>query len=277
MSNQWRKEREMDFTKDDAFEIAARSLERLVQLKEKKLLDDTEYQELRSLLISELKRCASSHEPTTIIQEERTPERQQVPSMPYGQLHSEIVAKIESSYKSAAGDAKQRVFRAMAEMAEKQALYPGDSAALTELVDNVFAPLSDDPLNDEKGEVSRKLLEIQRSLIEISARIRNARGASPAAKAIADTSLQSSTRAIAELSVELTRPAANRMSLSGLWGKYVLTDIKGAFEGGSAAVGIVPAFAAAFPIGLSIAAAIGVVVGAGITSGIAYAERGKVQ
>jgi hypothetical protein len=62
------------------------------------------------------------------------------------------------------------------------------------------------------------------------------------------------------------------MSLSNFWEKYVLTDVKGAFEGGSAAVGIAPAFAAAFPIELSIIAAIGVVVGAGITSGIAYAE-----
>jgi hypothetical protein len=137
----------MDPAKDHAFEAVSRCLERLAQLKEKKLLEDTEYQELRSLLLSELKRCASSRE-TTTTQEERTPEPRQVPSLPYGQLHSEIVTKIESGYKSATGNAKQRVFRAMAEMAEKQALYPGDSVVLRELVDNVFTPLSGDPLND---------------------------------------------------------------------------------------------------------------------------------
>src|SRR5688572_13990896 len=215
----------MDSLKDDSFETASRCLERLAQLREKQLLEDAEYQELRSLLISEIKRCASFRE-TTTRQEEKTIERLEVPSLPYGQLHSEIVAKIESNYKSAAGDAKQRIFRAMAEMAEKRALYPGDSALLTELVDNVFAPLSDDLLNDEKGEVSRKLLEIQRSLIVISVKIRDGSSTSPAAKAIADTSLQSSVRATAELPIELTKDPPKRMSLSNLWGKYVLTDVK---------------------------------------------------
>jgi hypothetical protein len=50
------------------------------------------------------------------------------------------VRKIASTYKTPR-DGKQGVFRAMSEMAEKQALHPGDAAALTELVETVFAPV----------------------------------------------------------------------------------------------------------------------------------------
>jgi hypothetical protein len=122
--------------------------------------------------------------------------------------------------------------------------------------------------------ISRKLVAIQRSLIEISAKIRDARESSPAAKAIAETALQSTTRAAADFPAERTKIEAKNVPLSNFWGRFVLKDVEGAFEGGAAAVTVAPAFAAAFPIALPIAAAFGVVVGAGVRSAIAYAERG---
>ena len=264
----------MDSARNEAFETASRCLERLAQLKEKRLLEDPEYQELRNLLMLQMKRCAGSGE-TIISQEEKTAERVQGLSVSYGQLHSDIVQKIESMYKSARDNPKQRVFRTMAEMAERQALYPGDSEVLTELVEAVFSPL-EGTLDDTTGEASRKLVQIQRTLIEISAKIRDARGASPAARAIADISLQSTARAAAEFSIERTKlPAADRMTLPSLWGKYVLKDVEGGFEGGAATVAIASAFAAPLPIALPIVAAFGVLVGAGIRSALAYAERDK--
>jgi hypothetical protein len=262
----------MDIAKGDAFETASRCLERLAQLKEKELLENAEYEELRGLLISEMKRSASFPE-ERMVEPSKPSERLQVASIPYGQLHSQIVQKIASTYESAGANAKQRVFRAMAEMAEKQALYPGDSTALTELVETVFAPL-EGPVDDSTGVASRQLVEIQRSLIGISATIRDAKEASPAAKAIADTALQSTTRAAAEFPVERSKAEARSTPLLSFWGRFVLKDVEGAFEGGAAAVTVAPAFAAAFPVALPVAAAFGVVVGAGVRSAIAYAERG---
>lgn len=265
----------MDIAKSDAFETASRCLERLVQLKEKKLLEDAEYQELRNLLISEMKRSVTFQEKEMVEASKPSEriERIQAPSVPYGQLHSQIVQKIASTYESAGDNAKQRVFRAMAEMAEKQALYPGDSAVLTEIVETVFAPLQG-TLNDSTGEVSRKLVAIQRSLIEISAKIRDSRESSPATKAIAETALQSTAHATADFLAERTKVETTNEPLSKFWGRLVLKDVEGAFEGGAAAVTVAPAFATAFPIALPIAAAFGVVVGAGVRSAIAYAERG---
>lgn len=217
----------MDSAKDDPFETASHCLERLAQLKEKKLLEEAEYQELRELLIAEMKRSATLRE-TLIVQDEKPSERGYLPSVPYGQLHSVIVQQIESTYKGAGENAKQRIFRAMVEMAEKQALYPGDSGALTELVQTVFDPV--EGREDSNTEPSWKLVQTQQSLIEIAARIRDSKETSPAAKAIAETALHSTARATREFSVEHKKAMPNRTSLPIFWGKFVLKDIEGGFE-----------------------------------------------
>jgi hypothetical protein len=265
-------EESMDSIKDDAFETASRRLERLAQLKEKNLLEETEYQNIRNNILSEMTSCTKFHEAKTPAVQKPT-EPLESPSLSYGHLHSEIVRKIEATHKAAGENAKQRVFKAMTEMAEKQALYPGDSAILSELVEIVFGPA-------EGGEVTNvdpawKLLETQRLLIEISAKTTNSKVASPAAKAIAETSLHSAARATTEFSGEQKKPAGpGKLSLASFWGKFVLKDVEGAFEGGAAAVTIAPSFTATFPITLPFAAAFGVVVGAGIKSASAYTDRG---
>ncbi len=260
----------MDFPQDDSFGRACQCLERISELKEKKLLEDVEYQELRNLLLSEMRRSV------TLTEEKRKEqplhsETPQSHSLPYSQLHAEIVKRISISYKSPGADPKQRMFRAMSEMAAKQALYPGDSADLEQVIETVFTPL-DGFLEDNSGEGARKLLQMLKALNDISTKIRNAPDTSPAAKAIAETTQQSANQAAEEFDTQRRQPEARTTTLKNWWGKLVLKDVEGAFEGGSAAVTIFPAFSAAFPWTLPIAAAFGVVLGAGIRSGIAYGE-----
>jgi hypothetical protein len=50
----------MDLNKQNTFETAANCLERLAGLEEKHLLEDSGYQELRGLVISEMKRSVKS-------------------------------------------------------------------------------------------------------------------------------------------------------------------------------------------------------------------------
>jgi len=56
-------------------------------------------------------------------------------------------------------------------MAGKGALSPGDSDALTELSESVFAPMSG-MTADGDGTASRNLLALQGRIIELSTRIR---------------------------------------------------------------------------------------------------------
>src|SRR5262245_7912669 len=123
----------MDIANGDAFDQVSKRLERLAQLKEQVVLEDAAYQEIKKLLLGEMNRCAKTLEPKTL-EQDKTREHREIYSIPYGQLHSQIVEQIASAYKSEGGTQKQRIFRAMAEMAGKQALYPGDTTLLTELV-----------------------------------------------------------------------------------------------------------------------------------------------
>jgi hypothetical protein len=129
----------MDSIKDDAFETASRRLERLAQLKEKNLLEETEYQNIRNNILSEMTSCTKFHEAKTPAVQKPT-EPLESPSLSYGHLHSEIVRKIEATHKAAGENAKQRVFKAMTEMAEKQALYPGRLCDLVGTCGNCVRP-----------------------------------------------------------------------------------------------------------------------------------------
>src|SRR4051812_11937255 len=122
------RERHMDASGDNSFEQACQGLERISRLKESNLLEDAEYQELRALLLAQMKRFVSPAETSHTTGPQLT--LPPTPSVAYGQLHAAIVEVIEERYKGAKGQAKQRIFRALADMADKQALYPGDSYEL---------------------------------------------------------------------------------------------------------------------------------------------------
>jgi hypothetical protein len=266
----------MDVGSDDAFEKACHHLELIEDLKRKELLEDTEYKELRNIVLSEMKRSATLMERNQR-DEVTTYEALPTHSLPYGQLHEQIVQIITATYTSIGATAKQRMFRAMSEMAEKRALHPGDSVALAELIEVVFS-LHDRPLDELLSNISiegvRQLLEVLVSLNKISTKIRDSKDTSPAAKAIAETTQQSATRAVEEFGIEQKKPSAKNTTLKNFWGKLILNDVEGAFEGGAASAAVFQAFTGVFPLTLlPVAAAFGVVIGAGVRSGIAYAER----
>lgn len=255
-----------EYFRANSFDKIYQRLEQLSELKKKNLLEDAEYQELRSLFLTHLKDAISSglrelKEPTSPL------EVNQTDSPPYGQLHLQIVKKIRTSYKGAEGDAKQRMFRAMAEMAEKQALNPGDSADIEEIIEIAFTSLPDHD-NIPREEVYSELLKILKALHDIHSKVEANPNSSPAAKAIAEITHQSANEAADEI-----RSQRNKVTPGKLWGRLVLEDLEGCLQGGAAAVGLFQPFSTAFGAwSLPVVAALGVVVGAGIRSGIAYGE-----
>src|SRR5262245_49061381 len=97
------------------FTTASECLERLAQLKEKGLLEDDEYKELKKLFIAKMT-CSAAAEQEMIPGTGKPIESAVMPSIPYGKLHAEIVEKLTSGDRSVNADPKQRAFRAMAEM-----------------------------------------------------------------------------------------------------------------------------------------------------------------
>ena len=254
---------------NDSFVLACQRLEQIAELKEKGVLDTEAYEHIRGLLIQELKQSATAGENVSreyIVAV--TP--QKYDSLPYGQLHAQIVTKLTVHYESAGSNDKQRMYSAMSEMAESQALYPGDTTVLSQLIDVVFSP-TEVLLGDATGDAAGQMLELMSSTHEVAARIRSDGERSPAAKAIADTAQQSATHAAAQFNQERKRADAKNRSLKQFWGKYVLKDVMGAFEGGAAAVTIAGAFAPVAPMALPVAAAFGVLIGGGAMSALAHA------
>ena len=256
----------MDTTRPEEFDVFASRLERLALLKEKNLLDEEEYKELRSLLFAETKRAMLVPR-DAVVEPNKTAEPLPYSPIPYGKLHSLIVNLITPAYAGEADNPKERMFRAMSEMAGKQALYPVDPQLLTMLIEIVSAPLPG-TLGSSPGPAESGLLKRLAQLTELATEIRDARDTSPAAKAIAETAQQSTTQAVEKLDVERSKDI--NTSLSGLWKKFVLKDVEGAFEGGAAAV---PALVGILAVPVVAAAAFGVVVGAGVRSAIAHVER----
>jgi hypothetical protein len=84
------------------------------------------------------------------------------------------------------------------------------------------------------------------------------------------------TKAIAEVSEQSVNDGAsnmpdqtdNRDSKLNFWKKFVLSDIHGAIHGGAAATSIYPSFSMLNIVNLPVVAALGVVVGASVESGL---------
>src|SRR4051794_13592461 len=113
----------MDPTKPEEFDVFASRLERLAQLKERNLLEDDEYKDLRGALFAEMKRAM-------VAPQEVAAERGKAPQtsylVPYWKLHTLIVDQIVSTHAGEADNPKERMFRAMSVMAAKQAVYNDD-------------------------------------------------------------------------------------------------------------------------------------------------------
>jgi hypothetical protein len=256
-----------EVSKEDSFDIACQRLERISELKEKKLIEDVKYEELKSLLLSHMMNVVS---PTKegISDQPKQSDLVKESYISYGQLHLQIVKKISTNYKNAEGSSKQCMYKALTEMAEKQALYPGDSANIEEIIEISFTPLPD--TISSNSEVAGKLLMILKGLNDVHSRVRISPSSSPAAKAIAEITYQSANEAAEQIQTQHNKP--EQISPLGLWKKWVLEDLWGCLEGGSAAAGIYSGFPAFGLPNYVVMVAFGVVVGAGIKSGKAVAS-----
>jgi hypothetical protein len=241
----------------DSFSNASLALERIASLRRRNILDEADYLELKTAIISKMKRLI---EPAT--EKARLAIGSAVPSdytVPYAQLHSQIVDLIAEPYGSGMHP-NQRAQKALSQMEASGALNDGDSPLLNELLAAALSAAGESPPTDRLDRIS-----------EIAARIREHR-ASPASKAIADTAEESGKRAVSEYASDV--PPASGPHAENLWQRLVWPDVEGAFSGGAAAAVASPTLQASqFFWPLQIAAAFGAIIGAGIRSGVAYGER----
>ncbi len=261
---------------EDPFEAACAALERLADLKREHILDDADFQELKVAIVKRIKRLAAPEaDSNEEIGKDKDKDKDKAGkdretglddySAPYAQLHAHIVDLIAEPYRGGA-DVKQRAQKSLAVMEERQAINEGDSALLTELLDTSLADADED--------VAKQMGAIK----SVAAKIREKRNASPASRAIAETAEQSGSRAESQFAVARKTSDWTAGIAANLWRKLVWPDVEGAFSGGAAAASITPALAPyGFPWPLQAAAAIGVVIGAGIRSGVAYGEAALTE
>jgi hypothetical protein len=250
---------------EDPFAAACAALERLADLKREHVLDDADFLDLKTAILKRIKLLAApevdSNEKIDSDKDKKDSEAgPNEYSAPYAQLHAHIVDLIAEQY-SGGADARQRAQRSLAVMEEQHALNEGDPALLTELLETSLADVDED-VGERMGVIK-----------SVAAKIRAKRNASPASRAIAETAEQSGARAESQYAVDRKTAEWTAGMASNIWRKLVWPDVEGAFSGGAAAASISPALAPyGFPWPLQLAAAIGVVIGAGIRSGAAYGE-----
>lgn len=241
---------------EDSFSAASGALERISDLRSRGILDEPNYLELKNAIIAKMKSLIGA------------PLESEIPkpgnsafhagTVPYAQLHAQIVDLIADSYASGS-DPKSRAQHALREMNKLGALNSGDPPLLMELLDTALADTNEKSPAELLSEVSH-----------VAAKIRT-HPASPVSKAIAETAEQSGRRAAEEY--ESKQKSEKPGLISTLWRRLVWPDVEGAFSGGAAGASISPALAAhqvLWPV--QIAAAFGVMIGAGLRSGMAYGE-----
>ena len=243
----------------DPFSALSDRLERLAELRRQQILEEPDYLELKNSILSRMKRLI---EPAAEASSQTT--QTSGPSgfeVPYAQLHSRIVDLIAEPYLGGAGP-KERAQNALSQMHENHAVNSEDVQVLTELLETALADTNED--------VAKRLSAVK----GIAERIRTSQSASPASKAIADTAEQSGTRALDRSTAEPQASTTSSTLGSKIWRRLVWPDVEGAFSGGAAAAVAYPALAEHYPFAwpLQMAAAFGVVVAAGVRSGVAYGE-----
>lgn len=177
-----------------------------------------------------------------------------------GQIHQKIVKRISITYRNSEEDDKQRMLRAISDMADSRALNPGDSIHIEETIEIAYRPLS-----DETDSFSDQLIETLTALNKVHSNVKNNPTCSPATKTIIEITQQSSIEAAEKIRLS---KEPNNGKKKKLWKNLVLEDLDGGLQGGAAVVTISPAFNLSLPL----ATALGMLVGAGIRSGIAYGK-----
>jgi hypothetical protein len=234
-------------------------LERLAELRRQSILDDVDFRGLKDVVLGKIRLLIA---PEPYIEEENKP-RELPPAaveVPYAQLHAQIVDLISGPYRDG-HNPKRRTQDALAKMIDTGAVNPDEGPLLRELLETA--------LTDSRAGLPERLAALKvtaRKILEVD-------NASPATRAIVETAEQSGIRAVEEgktipKAARLVRGAASR-----IWRKLVWPDVEGAFVGGAAGATVYPALATSqLPWPLQMTAAFGVVIGAGIRSGMAYGE-----
>jgi hypothetical protein len=257
----------------DAFETAARRLERLEGLKAQGQLDENDYRELRSLCVAQMKAAIGAHDAAARAGYTFSEGRQQREPR-YGELHAQLVREVSAGYRGGSENAKQRMVRSLAVMAEHQAIYPGDTVRLEAVIEVAMdEPKTSGAANKDTFDLLDELLRRVNELSKLNTEAMGAEDASPTARAIAQTAHQSASEAAEIMRTRrATQPQTPPAAHWALWRSLVLPDIEGAIEGGAAAVTIAGDLA---PMAAPAAAVLGVVVGAGIRSGAAHGAAEK--
>lgn len=252
----------------DPFDAAADRLERLEKMKEARLIQPAEYEELRSSVLVALKAAAGG-------KEEEKPQAElgavAAPPVSFGAMHARIVEVTRAGFAGEGTDERLRMARAVARMAEKGGLYPGDGEALQPLVETILS-LDETPNDSDLDKAHTEILQAVGAINASAGAIRSSPERSPAARAIADTAQESATRAVQAMPALLAAPQAPPKR-GRFWRRFVLKDVVGAFEGGAAAVEIFHAFAPLVAFTAPVAAAVGVVLVAGVSSALAQEEK----
>jgi hypothetical protein len=252
-------------------------LERLAQLKEKDLLTEDEYAEIRRQLVFKIKAAtAAPYGDTTGAAVSPSPQQ-----ISYGALHMVIVDKLAKHAVQLDVSSKELVFKYMSEMADAGAIFPGETKLLTPLIDEMYAPAqipTTVTINSKEGysALSDVVVSVNNSYNQIMLN-----KVSPATAAIAGTAQQSTLMAAethkAHSSKADLSPNNPPVMFASFWKRIAISDLEGAFEGGAAAMEWQHAFHfVPEPLGslsMSLAAAFGVVVGAGLKSAGARVER----
>lgn len=265
----------METSEADPFALACDRLTRVAALKKTDLLDEAEYQELRTQILAQMKLTVRSDRegqgayagPTT------SETRQNDPS--FGHLHAQIVRRIRKAYEESGQDGKQICLRALAEIANSRALKDGESVRLEYLVDEVYKPFSDDACTQE--DVVAVLHRVS-SVNKICLEIVSAPDASAAARAIAGVTQESANEAATVITRKVEDGKRQQTEtpprLVSLWKSLVGEDLLGALNGAAVAVTVTLPFLATPPLSwtLAVTAAVGAVIVGGVQSGVAYGK-----
>jgi hypothetical protein len=262
----------MDAIAANEFAKACQDLERISELKEKNLLEEVEYQELRRKLVAQMHIALTPKDRQTELDWGK--DSTLTYSVAYGGAHAKIVATLVSGHKSGEDNPKEPLLRALSKLAGRGALYSADVADLQEMIDVLCTPLDEElVLNDAKS--PEIMLSAVKKVNDISMQVTDRQNSSETAKAIAQTVQQSASKAVDKFEDERkgqTKPWCAR-PIKDFWLKFVVKDAKGAFEGGVAALEAHEQMAMLLPLALPIAAAFGAVVGAGVESAAAYFDE----
>lgn len=244
-------------------------LRQALELKERGGLSEFEYGNIKINLLENSGIQASASKSTTISKTTSVMADQAIREATIGlyagELHDLIVQQIEENYRLAAGSDREYMLSLVTKLSDLGAIYPQDKPYLNHLIDVVST----------KPEVLENGL---RNIEGINEEVRKNVSTSETAKALTGTAYRSARRAIDSLSSQKTKEPQEAEKT--LWG-VVKDDVIGGLTGAQTVASIaalpgfsLPAIGFVAALGAPVVwlPAIGVVLGAGVMSGIQYAN-----